>query len=215
MSTNDITGRHTGRINCAEHGGTESRLVAAFISGLRGPPGKHVRLQMPDMVDRALNMAVTATRAEMTENNEPRDNGEDRRTVFTVRGHRQEAGGNYEGPRHRHKSQWGSKRGRNSGGRRTRFEAPRNKGYRTDCQSAVSRVGPDQGTGRREQASGPKDGDGRRLCAPASSVMIVGNVDITDGAVGKGGRDALGVSREREGTEKRTGRRRGPRRRTV
>ena len=42
----------------------DRRLLAAFINGLGGAPGKHVRLQMPEDIDRALNMAIIATNAE-------------------------------------------------------------------------------------------------------------------------------------------------------
>ena len=45
----------------------DRRLLAAFINGLIGTPGKHVRLQMPDNVDKALNMAIVATNAEREE----------------------------------------------------------------------------------------------------------------------------------------------------
>jgi hypothetical protein len=42
----------------------DKRLLAAFISGLKGVPGKHARLQMPDMIERALNMTIVATNVE-------------------------------------------------------------------------------------------------------------------------------------------------------
>jgi hypothetical protein len=42
----------------------DRRLLAAFINGLIGTPGKHVRMQMPDNVDKALSMAIVATNAE-------------------------------------------------------------------------------------------------------------------------------------------------------
>jgi len=45
----------------------DRRLLAAFINGLGGAPGKHVRLQMPENIDRALNMAIIATNAEREE----------------------------------------------------------------------------------------------------------------------------------------------------
>jgi hypothetical protein len=38
----------------------ERRLLAAFISGIRGSPGKHVSIQMSDTVDKDLNMAISA-----------------------------------------------------------------------------------------------------------------------------------------------------------
>ena len=45
----------------------DRRFLASFINGLRGTPGKHVRMQMPDNVDKALNMAIVATNAEREE----------------------------------------------------------------------------------------------------------------------------------------------------
>jgi hypothetical protein len=124
----------------------ERRLLAAFIDGLRGAPGKHVRLQMPDAIDRAPRQRVT--------------NCETTERTGELWGHRQEARGNYKGTRY--ESQWSRNRGWNSGDRRTGFEALRIEGCRTDCQTAVSRVGPTKAGTRREQASGPKDGDDHR-----------------------------------------------------
>jgi hypothetical protein len=66
----------------------EKRLLAAFISGLRGVPGKHVRLQMPDTIDRALNMAVVATNVETSERDGNRDDRASKQNVFAVRGNR-------------------------------------------------------------------------------------------------------------------------------
>jgi hypothetical protein len=45
----------------------ERRLIAAFINGLTGVPGKQIRLQMPKTIDKALNMAIIATNAEKEE----------------------------------------------------------------------------------------------------------------------------------------------------
>jgi hypothetical protein len=45
----------------------DRRLLAAFINGLGGAPGKHVRLQMPENINRALNVAIIATNAEREE----------------------------------------------------------------------------------------------------------------------------------------------------
>jgi hypothetical protein len=36
------------------------RLLAAFINGLTGVPGRQVRLQIPDTVEKALNMSLVA-----------------------------------------------------------------------------------------------------------------------------------------------------------
>jgi len=45
----------------------DRRLLAAFINGLIGQPGKQVRMQMPENIDKALNMAIVATNAEKEE----------------------------------------------------------------------------------------------------------------------------------------------------
>lgn len=59
---------------------------------------KCVRLLMHDTVDRALNMATAATQAEHNERLAMREAKEDRRTVFTVRGHRRSERGKCGGP---------------------------------------------------------------------------------------------------------------------
>jgi hypothetical protein len=56
----------------------DKRLLAAFISGLRGVPGKQVRLQMPGTIDTALNMAIVATNAERAERNQKRREATDK-----------------------------------------------------------------------------------------------------------------------------------------
>jgi len=91
----------------------ERRLLASFINGLIGGPGRQVRLQMPDNVDKALNMAIVATNGE----NEERASGrEDRGTsakVFTVGGNRGGIPGNRTGNRYenpRGKFQWSGNR---------------------------------------------------------------------------------------------------------
>jgi hypothetical protein len=52
----------------------DRRLLAAFISGLKGTPEKHVRLQMPENIDEALNMDMVATNAEKKETTLGREN---------------------------------------------------------------------------------------------------------------------------------------------
>jgi hypothetical protein len=101
---------------------------------------------MPETVDGALNTATVATQAEHSEMDAMREEKEYRRTVFTVRGQRQNMRGSDEGPQW--KSQWSKNRGRSSGDRirMTGLEAPRNRrasmgrsSCRTDCLAAVSR----------------------------------------------------------------------------
>jgi hypothetical protein len=43
------------------------RLLAAFINGLIGASGKQIRLQMPETINKALNMSIIATNAEKEE----------------------------------------------------------------------------------------------------------------------------------------------------
>ena len=71
----------------------EKRLLAAFISGLRGVPGKHVRIQMPDTLEKALNMAVVATNVETNERNNNQNDRASRQNVFAVRGDREKLQG--------------------------------------------------------------------------------------------------------------------------
>jgi len=42
----------------------DRRLLAAFINGLVRTAEKHVKMHMPDNIDKALNMAIIATNAE-------------------------------------------------------------------------------------------------------------------------------------------------------
>ena len=70
----------------------DRRLLAAFINGLTGAPGKQVRLQMPETIDKALNMAIVATTAEREERSSAgADRGNNAR-VSTVGGTRGNAG---------------------------------------------------------------------------------------------------------------------------
>jgi len=78
---------------------SDRRLLAAFINGLGGIPGKHVRLQMPESIDRALNMAIIATNAEKEENALGREDWGKIARVFTVGGSRDSRPANrYETP---------------------------------------------------------------------------------------------------------------------
>jgi hypothetical protein len=66
----------------------ERRLSAAFTDGLTGLPGKQVRLQVPDTVDKALNMAIVAINADREERNTLREDRGFNRKVFEVGGNR-------------------------------------------------------------------------------------------------------------------------------
>jgi hypothetical protein len=54
-----------------------------------GVPGKQVRLQKPDIVERALNMAIVATNAGTFKRDGNRDDRASRQSVFAVRGERE------------------------------------------------------------------------------------------------------------------------------
>jgi hypothetical protein len=62
----------------------DRRLLAAFINGMIEAPGKQVRLQMAETMDRALNMAIVATTAERKERSSARKNRGTSAKVFTV-----------------------------------------------------------------------------------------------------------------------------------
>jgi hypothetical protein len=88
----------------------DMRLLAAFINGLIGAPGKHVRLKMPGNIDGALNMAIVATNAEREEKALGREERGTSAKVFTVGGNRDNTQGNkYVKPRG--KIQWSGSRG--------------------------------------------------------------------------------------------------------
>ena len=161
------------------------RLLAAFINGLIGAPGKHVRLHMPENIDRALSMAIVATNAEKEERAlGTADRGSNTR-VFAVRGSRDNAPRDrYEKPRR--KFQWSGNRGAVSQcstgpaqysrrvdgtysdrtGSRTPTDAELWTGRRTELPTDA---GHRQAVGG-EAMPGPKGGDGRH--APRRSYDI-------------------------------------------
>jgi hypothetical protein len=116
----------------------ERRLLAAFINGLIGVPGRQVKLLMPETIDKALNMAITATNAD-------REDREDRgtnRQVFTVRGSREETLGRINN-RPREKIQWSGYRGDynyRGVGHSTRRGVEGNRSCRTDNRTPVERA---------------------------------------------------------------------------
>lgn len=116
----------------------ERRLLAAFIKGLTGLPGKQVRLQMPDTADNALNVAIVTTIADGNERIALRDDRGNNRRVFAVGSDRE------NGPRgwdrnSREKFQWSNnRRGRSSSssGHYTRGRgAIGTRSYRTDSRT--------------------------------------------------------------------------------
>ena len=155
----------------------DRRLLAAFINGLIGAPGKHVRLQMPENIDRALNMVIIATNAENEEKALGTVDRGNNVKVFAVRGGRgNEPGNRYGKPRG--KFQWSGTRGavpqRNAGpiqysrrvdgtysdqtGSRTPTDAELWTGRRMELPTDA---GHRQAVGE-EMMSGLKDGDVRQ-----------------------------------------------------
>jgi hypothetical protein len=66
----------------------DRRLLAAFINGLIGVPGKHVKMQMPETIDQALHMAIVATNVDREEKALCREDRGGNTRVFTVGGNR-------------------------------------------------------------------------------------------------------------------------------
>jgi len=92
----------------------DRRLLAAFINGLIGLPGKQVRLQIPENVDKALNIAIVATNAEREEKTLVREDRGINGRVFAVRGNRggtSHSSGGYRHEKPRGKVQWSKDRG--------------------------------------------------------------------------------------------------------
>jgi len=149
----------------------ERWLLASFINGLIGATGRHFRSQIPDNIDKALNMAVIAINAEKEE--EKASVREDRGTsarVFTVGGSRggmlgDRSGNRYENPRG--KFQWSGNRGAWSQHRaRPTQNSTRVDGtYSRQTDSRTSMGSENQArTIEGGTASGPKNDDDR--CTP-------------------------------------------------
>ena len=144
----------------------ERSLLAAFINGLIGASGNQVRLQMPETIDKALNMAIVATNAEREEKTFTQDDRGTNARVFTVGGSRENIGRNaYNKPRG--KFQWSGNRGAGSQPqvRQTQYSGRVDGTYsdRTDSRTAM----PSENHARTiggGAASGPKNDDDR--CAP-------------------------------------------------
>ena len=143
----------------------ERRLLAAFINGLIGAPGKQVRLQMPETIDKALNMAIIATNAEKEERASARDDRGTSAKVFAVGGSRDNTGRNAYS-KARGKFQWSGGRGAGFQPKagQTQFSTTVDGTYsvRTDSRTPTGwTTEPAVGGGA---ASGPKNDDDR--CAP-------------------------------------------------
>jgi len=159
----------------------DRRLLAAFINGLIGVPGKQVRLHIPDHIGKALNMAIIATNAEKEEKASSREDRGATTKVFAVeplerdpRGSRDgipanrplgRSGNRYESPRG--KFQWSS----NRGAVQTHWAGPvhdstggvvRTYSRRTDNRTSMGASGAVEGGAK----SGPKNDDDRYAPRP-------------------------------------------------
>ena len=144
----------------------DRRLLAAFINELIGLPGKQVRLQMPDNIDKALNMVTVATNAERKEETLVRED----RGIFTVRGNRggtSHNSGGYRSERPRGEVQWSRDRGAGSsyGAGPTQNPGRVDRTYSCRSDSWTSMGNKNQAPAIEGGAtSGPKNDDDR--CAP-------------------------------------------------
>ena len=143
----------------------ERRLLAAFINGLIGAPERQVGLQLPDNIDKALNMAIIATKAEKEEKASVREDRGKSARVFKVGGSRggipgDRSGNRYEKPRG--KFQWSGNRGAWS----QHGAGPTQNSTRVDGNDSRTSMGSENQTRTIEgvPASGPKNDDDR--CAP-------------------------------------------------
>jgi hypothetical protein len=133
---------------------------------------------MPDTVDKALNMAISVTQAELSDRDNSRENRADRQTVFAVKGNCRNTRNNYTDPRR--EIQWSRYRDGGFRNGTTGLEALGNKGaikgnssFRTDCQTAVSRssgTGLDQG---RYQGTTDRRHRDRRVVTTAERALVV------------------------------------------
>jgi hypothetical protein len=135
----------------------DRRLLAAFINGLTGVPGRQVRLLMPETIDKALNMAITATTADKEDRAVVREDRGMTRHVFAVGETRERENvqwSQYRGDRH-YRGAGHSTRGRGVNGTRS---------SRTDSRTPVGSAQflPTGGGA----ASGPKNGDDRYAQRP-------------------------------------------------
>lgn len=146
----------------------ERRLVAAFINGLTGVAGRQVKLQMPDTIDKALNMAIIATNAEREDRVSQREGRGLNRRVFAVGGSREEAlYRRNDGPRG--KFQWSGNRGdyshRDGVDHNTRSRGvDGTRSRRTDSRNPMGRT--QTLTIGGGATSGPKNGDDRYAPRP-------------------------------------------------
>jgi hypothetical protein len=140
----------------------DRRLLAAFIHGLYGAPGRHLRMQMPENIDKALHMAIVVTNAEKEERALGRGLSSGDRTdarVFTVGGDR---GGIPRGEFLWSRTTGGGFRGRSGPTRRVEGTYSCRTGNRTPADSGKS-VWSAGGGGTNP---GPKNDDGRDARRP-------------------------------------------------
>ena len=147
---------------------TDRRLLAAFINGLIGAPGKQGRVRMPETIDKALNMAIIATKAEREERALTRDDRGTSTRVFAVGGNRgnNTGGSRYGQPRGR--SRWSGNRGAGiqyrTGSTQYSTRVDGTHSDRTDNRTPTTFENARAVGGGT--ASGPKDDDDRRALRP-------------------------------------------------
>jgi hypothetical protein len=158
-----LTVRTSGdaREQAAYNAEAESRLLAAFVSGLTGAPGRMLRSQMPKTIEKALQMAIVATCTELEKRAPIRE--ERGVKVFAVRGSREHTPEEGDDKPRDTKIQLSGTRSAGyqpRAGRHTfRVGGERTHSHRSDNRtSAQSRHGQGAGGGTK---SGPKNGDDR------------------------------------------------------
>ena len=133
----------------------DRRLLAAFINELIGAPGRQVRLQMPENIEKALNMATIATNAKKEERNSAREDRGTSVKVFTVGGNRGDIRDSRYG-KPRGKFQWSGNRGagfqHKAGPTQNSRRVDGAYSYRTDDRT------PAQSEGMRTAGGGLKSG---------------------------------------------------------
>lgn len=137
----------------------DRRLLAAFIQGLYGAPGRHLRMQMPENIDKALNMAIVATNAEKEEKVLGKEERGMNVRVFAVGGNRSRIP--------RGEFQWSHTTGGGFRGRSgpTRRVDGTYSGCRTEHRTPAA-IGKSVWSAGGGTNSGPKNDDGRDARRP-------------------------------------------------